>query len=141
MTLRLLPVEVPMDSLSDPTSRVITPQVINAYIASAGDFMEAVSATYFTSGDGRRPDNVDVKLPYCLLRARKEFIWDADHNPADFEENWCRGEFLTESNLCGYLDRHREQQPLARFSRDAWCTKPRPRSCKMSCLPGSGIKK
>ncbi|RDX53892.1 calcium activated cation channel [Lentinus brumalis] len=70
MTLRLLPVEVPMDSLSDPTSRVITPQVINAYIASAGDFMEA--------------------LPYCLLRARKEFIWDADHNPADFEENWCR---------------------------------------------------
>ncbi|KAI0720322.1 calcium activated cation channel [Cerioporus squamosus] len=70
MTLQLLPVEVPQDTISDPTSRIITPQVINAYIASAGDFMEA--------------------LPYCLLRARKEFIWDADHNPADFEENWCR---------------------------------------------------
>ncbi|KAI0363530.1 calcium activated cation channel [Pilatotrama ljubarskyi] len=70
LTLRLLPVEVPKATLLDPTSRIITPQVINAYIAAAGDFMEA--------------------LPYCLLRARKEFIWDADHNPADYEDNICR---------------------------------------------------
>ncbi|RPD66965.1 calcium activated cation channel [Lentinus tigrinus ALCF2SS1-7] len=70
MTLKLLPVEVPQDSISDPTGRVVTPQVINAYIAAAGDFREA--------------------LPYCLLRARREFIWDANHNPADYEENWCR---------------------------------------------------
>ncbi|KAI0638379.1 hypothetical protein C8Q77DRAFT_1154034 [Trametes polyzona] len=70
MTLKLLPVEVPPDSISDPTSRIITPQVINAYIDAAGDFLEA--------------------LPYCLLRARKEFIWEANHNPADFGENECR---------------------------------------------------
>ena len=44
MTLKLLPVEVPQDTISDPTGRIITPQVINAYIAAAGDFMEAVSA-------------------------------------------------------------------------------------------------
>ncbi|KAI0751001.1 calcium activated cation channel [Daedaleopsis nitida] len=67
MTLKLLPIEVPEESISDPTSRVITPQVINAYIAAAGDFTES--------------------LPYCLLRARKEFMWDAEHNPADYGEN------------------------------------------------------
>ncbi|KAH8094840.1 hypothetical protein BXZ70DRAFT_991717 [Cristinia sonorae] len=67
MTLTLLPVEVPLESLDDPTSRIITPQVISAYMASAGDFVEA--------------------LPYCLLRARKEFMWDANHNPADYGEN------------------------------------------------------
>ncbi|OCH94327.1 calcium activated cation channel [Obba rivulosa] len=67
LTLRLLPVEVPRDTIAEPTSRVITPQVIDAYIAAAGDFVEV--------------------LPYCLLRARKEFLWDANHNPADFEEN------------------------------------------------------
>ncbi|KAI0832626.1 hypothetical protein BC628DRAFT_1347619 [Trametes gibbosa] len=70
MTLKLLPVEVDPDSISDPTSRVITPQVINAYIDAAGDFMEA--------------------LPYCLLRARKEFLWEANHNPADYGENFGR---------------------------------------------------
>ncbi|KAI0375859.1 hypothetical protein BV20DRAFT_959903 [Pilatotrama ljubarskyi] len=70
MTLKLLPVEVPPDSISDPTSRIITPQVINAYIEAAGDFMEA--------------------LPYCLLRARKEFLWEANNNPADYDENICR---------------------------------------------------
>ncbi|OBZ76077.1 Calcium channel YVC1 [Grifola frondosa] len=70
LTLKLLPVEVPEDSISDPTSRVITPQVVNAYIAAAGDFLEA--------------------LPYCLIRARKEFMWDADHNPADYGENYGR---------------------------------------------------
>ncbi|KAI0082361.1 calcium activated cation channel [Panus rudis PR-1116 ss-1] len=70
MTLTLLPIEVPLESLNDPTSRVITPQVISAYIDAAGDFVEA--------------------LPYCLLRARKEFIYDANHNPADYEENMGR---------------------------------------------------
>ncbi|KAI0335667.1 hypothetical protein GY45DRAFT_1317046 [Cubamyces sp. BRFM 1775] len=70
MTLKLLPVEVHPDSISDPMSRIITPQVINAYIEAAGDFMEA--------------------LPYCLLRARKEFLWEANHNPADYGENYAR---------------------------------------------------
>ena len=43
LTLTLVPVEVPLESISDPTSRLITPQVIKAYIASAGDLVEAVS--------------------------------------------------------------------------------------------------
>lgn len=47
MTLTLLPVEVPIDSLSDPTSRIITPQVISSYMAAAGDFLEAVR--FYTS--------------------------------------------------------------------------------------------
>ncbi|KAJ7490323.1 calcium activated cation channel [Mycena galericulata] len=67
LTLTLLPVEVDPESINDPTSRVITPQVINAYHAAAGDFVAA--------------------LPYCLLRARAEFMWDANHNPADYGEN------------------------------------------------------
>lgn len=70
LTLQLLPIEVPPESISDPTSRIITPQVIKAYIAAAGDLVEA--------------------LPYCLLRARKEFMWDSNHNPADYGENLCR---------------------------------------------------
>ncbi|KAL6305806.1 hypothetical protein BKA93DRAFT_816703 [Sparassis latifolia] len=70
LTLKLLPVEVPVESINDPTSRVITLQVISAYIDAAGDFLDA--------------------LPYCLLRAHKDFRWDANHNPADYEENTCR---------------------------------------------------
>ncbi|KAF8897831.1 calcium activated cation channel [Infundibulicybe gibba] len=67
LTLTLLPVEVDPSSINDPTSRVITPQVISAYRGAAGDFTEA--------------------LPYCLLRARAEFMWDANHNAADYGEN------------------------------------------------------
>ncbi|KAF9534693.1 calcium activated cation channel [Crepidotus variabilis] len=67
LTLVLLPVEVDPESINDPTSRVITPQVISSYRAAAGDFQEA--------------------LPYCLLRAKAEFMWDANHNPADYGEN------------------------------------------------------
>ncbi|KAK7470385.1 Calcium channel yvc1 [Stygiomarasmius scandens] len=70
LTLRLLPVEVEPKDLSAPTSMIITPEVISAYMASAGDFVEA--------------------LPYCLLRARAEFLWDAAHNPADYDENYGR---------------------------------------------------
>ncbi|KAF8076642.1 calcium activated cation channel [Lyophyllum atratum] len=67
LTLALLPVEVDPEVINEPTSRVITPQVISAYRAAAGDFFEA--------------------LPYCLLRAKAEFMWDANHNPADYGEN------------------------------------------------------
>ncbi|TFK68209.1 calcium activated cation channel [Pluteus cervinus] len=70
LTLALLPVEVEPENINAPTSRVITPQVISAYRAAAGDFTEA--------------------LPYCLLRARAEFLWDASHNPADYGENYGR---------------------------------------------------
>ncbi|KAJ6515603.1 calcium activated cation channel [Mycena sanguinolenta] len=67
LTLALLPVEVDPESINDPTSRVITPSVIESYRRAAGDFFDA--------------------LPYCLLRARAEFLWDANHNPADYGEN------------------------------------------------------
>lgn len=48
LTLKLLPVEVPPDSINDPTSRVITPQVIDGYIAAAGDFFEVVSTIHIS---------------------------------------------------------------------------------------------
>ncbi|KAF9651096.1 hypothetical protein BDM02DRAFT_3267407 [Thelephora ganbajun] len=67
MTLELLPVEVNPTNINDPTSRVIIPQVISAYIAAAGDFHEA--------------------LPYALLRARRDFMYEANHDPADYNEN------------------------------------------------------
>ncbi|EKM79852.1 hypothetical protein AGABI1DRAFT_57071 [Agaricus bisporus var. burnettii JB137-S8] len=70
MTLTLLPLEVDPDSINEPTSRIITPQVIDAYHAAGGDF--------------------DMALPYCLLRARAQFMWDANHNPADYGENYGR---------------------------------------------------
>lgn len=44
LTLKLLPVEVKPESIKEPTSRIITIQVISAYEASAGDFKEAVSS-------------------------------------------------------------------------------------------------
>ena len=43
------------------------------------------------------------KLPYCLLRARKEFMWDADHNPADYEENLGRGERSVTNSIIALL--------------------------------------
>ncbi|CAE6440768.1 unnamed protein product [Rhizoctonia solani] len=70
LTLKLLPLEVELDAITDPTSRIITPAVISAYIEAAGDFGEA--------------------LPYCLLRARQSFIWDANHDTADYGENMSR---------------------------------------------------
>ncbi|KLO16355.1 calcium activated cation channel [Schizopora paradoxa] len=70
LTLKLLPVEVDPAQLTEPTSRFISPQVIQAYVQAAGDFTEA--------------------LPYCLLRARQLYMWDANHNPADYDENFGR---------------------------------------------------
>lgn len=67
LTLRLLPIEVDVKSLGVPGSRIITPQVISAYVDAAGDFYN--------------------ELPYCLLIAHAAFIWDANHNPADHGEN------------------------------------------------------
>ncbi|THH13643.1 hypothetical protein EW146_g6604 [Bondarzewia mesenterica] len=94
LTLSLLPLEVSPDSINDPTSRVITPQVISAYIAAAGDFYEAVSTTLFSENtptssilfNSRRRAFVR-KLPYCLLRAHRGFMLDAHHDPADYGEN------------------------------------------------------
>ncbi|KAI0276307.1 hypothetical protein BGY98DRAFT_1090269 [Russula aff. rugulosa BPL654] len=67
LTLTLLPLEVNRESINDPTSRIITPKVISAYIQAAGDLVEA--------------------LPYCLLRARHDFMVEANRDPADYGEN------------------------------------------------------
>ena len=45
LTLTLLPLEVDPAVVNDPTSRIITPQVIVTYMAAAGDFVEAVSSS------------------------------------------------------------------------------------------------
>lgn len=45
LTFKLLPVQVELSTLSEPTSRVITPKVIEAYAKAAGDFGEAVCSS------------------------------------------------------------------------------------------------
>lgn len=67
LATKLLPVEVDEKSIDDPTSRIITPNVISAFSDAAGDFVDA--------------------LPYCLLRARADFMLEAYLNTADFGEN------------------------------------------------------
>lgn len=42
LTLTLLPLEVDRESINDPTSRIITPNVISAYTEAAGNLVEAV---------------------------------------------------------------------------------------------------
>lgn len=46
LTLKLLPVEVDLAQLTEPTSRFISPQVIQAYVRAAGDFSDAVSSLW-----------------------------------------------------------------------------------------------
>jgi hypothetical protein len=43
LATKLLPVEVDVESINNPTSRIITPHVISAFLDAAGDFVEAVS--------------------------------------------------------------------------------------------------
>ncbi|KAG5342321.1 hypothetical protein C0989_003451 [Termitomyces sp. Mn162] len=78
LTLALLPVEVDPAAINESTGRIITPGVISAYQTAAGDFVEAVYLFRVAKLS---------QLPYCLLRARAEFMWDANHNPADYGEN------------------------------------------------------
>ncbi|KZS98082.1 hypothetical protein SISNIDRAFT_481943 [Sistotremastrum niveocremeum HHB9708] len=70
MTLKLLPVQVSVEDLSSPTSRYITPRVVEAYREAAGDFLEA--------------------LPYALIRARQTFMTDAYYDASDYDENYGR---------------------------------------------------
>lgn len=49
LTLTLLPLEVNPETINDPTSRIITPKVIAAYKAAAGDFTEAVRFNHFAA--------------------------------------------------------------------------------------------
>lgn len=42
LTLRLLPLEVDVKTINDPTNRIITPRVMSSYMQAAGDFGDAV---------------------------------------------------------------------------------------------------
>jgi len=42
MVLQLLPVEVSPAEIKRPTSRIISPQVVSAFMGAAGDFVETV---------------------------------------------------------------------------------------------------
>ncbi|ORX33691.1 calcium activated cation channel [Kockovaella imperatae] len=70
LVIKLLPVQVEIDQISDATSSIITPKVIEAFAKAGGDFAEAV--------------------PFCLLRARALFIREGYHNPPDYDECRCR---------------------------------------------------
>ncbi|ORY27438.1 hypothetical protein BCR39DRAFT_538029 [Naematelia encephala] len=70
LTTRLLPVQVEIDAISDATSSIITPEVIEAFAKCGGDFGEVVT--------------------FCLLRARATFIRDGYLNPPDYDEAQCR---------------------------------------------------
>ncbi|WWC87828.1 uncharacterized protein L201_002720 [Kwoniella dendrophila CBS 6074] len=70
LILKLLPVEVELSQISDATSSIITPEVIEAFAKAGGDFGESV--------------------PFCLLRAKATFMKEANANPADYDENLCR---------------------------------------------------
>ncbi|KAL7413036.1 calcium activated cation channel [Mrakia frigida] len=70
MILKLLPVQVDLELISDPTSAIISPAVIKAFAQAGGDFTNA--------------------MPFCLLAARASFIRDARLFPPDYDENLCR---------------------------------------------------
>ncbi|TYJ58757.1 hypothetical protein B9479_000593 [Cryptococcus floricola] len=71
MIIKLLPVEVEPSQITDATSSIITPEVIAAFAKCGGDFGETI--------------------PFALLRAQTNFISEAYKNPADYDENTCRG--------------------------------------------------
>ncbi|KAJ3556754.1 hypothetical protein NM688_g1844 [Phlebia brevispora] len=58
------------ESTLRPASRNITPEIVEIYINAMG--------------------NLEDALPYCLLVAREEFMWDAHRNHADHEEDIAR---------------------------------------------------
>ncbi|KAK4688082.1 hypothetical protein P7C73_g2044, partial [Tremellales sp. Uapishka_1] len=70
LVTKLLPVEVDISDISDATSSIITPEVINSFAKCGGDFGEAV--------------------PFALLRAKATFLRDAYANPADYDEGMVR---------------------------------------------------
>jgi hypothetical protein len=47
MIMQLLPVEVPPAEIKSPVGRIITPQVLSAFMAAAGDFSEMVICPYW----------------------------------------------------------------------------------------------
>lgn len=49
MVLQLLPTEVSPAEIKQPTSRIITPQVLSAFMAAGGDFVEAVGYSLASS--------------------------------------------------------------------------------------------
>lgn len=60
-----MPVEVDPESLTDPTSRVITHKVVSAYRDAGGDFEHAVSRLFFSQSEA-----------FCHLRfSSRDLLW------------------------------------------------------------------
>jgi hypothetical protein len=91
LTVTLLPFEVHPDVINDPTSRVITPSVVSAYTKAAGDLVEAVCISSLRMCLHSKPCQLHRQLPYCLLRARRDFMAQANRDVADYGENRGRG--------------------------------------------------
>jgi hypothetical protein len=86
-------VEVDPDSINEPTSRVITPQVIAAFRAAAGDFVEAVcmvdsrvrspdsyvgfSSLTVCSGLEQSSCGTPTTIPLTMARTVVEVSWTA----------------------------------------------------------------
>ena len=96
LTTTLLPLEVDQQSINDPTSRIITPKVIAAYMEAAGSLVEAVcNPSSETMCLHSKSCLLCLKLPYCLIRARRSFMIAANRDPADYGENRGRGNVST----------------------------------------------
>jgi len=57
MILKLIPVEVNQDDITDATSSIVSPAVVAAFAQAGGDFSEAV--------------------PFALMQARAQFLHEA----------------------------------------------------------------
>jgi len=64
LTCKLLPVQVDLDEIAKPTSRIITPKVVSAYSQAAGDFGEAVGYWPFIY-DVLSPGNPSCHTAFC----------------------------------------------------------------------------
>jgi hypothetical protein len=110
LTCKLLPVQVDLDEISRPTSRIVTPKVVAAYSQAAGDFGEAVGywpfiASMTHSDFPHLPGYPSCHTAFCghgrhsfgsvhplHSRFRPTYILqDANHNPADYDEHMGRG--------------------------------------------------
>lgn len=49
MAVKLLPIEVELDEITDATSSIVTPEVVTAFYKAGGDFGEAVPFWYAES--------------------------------------------------------------------------------------------
>lgn len=64
MILKLIPVEVNLEDITDATSSIVSPVVVAAFAQAGGDFSEAV--------------------PFALMQARAQFLKEARQSRRSF---------------------------------------------------------